>query len=78
MITEYDPKTCITAKELRECKISIPESIPDCAWCPRASLLFGGDPKVKITESGEVRMTGVEVVFTMPLQWINLTISIGE
>lgn len=34
----YDPLTCITAEELRDCGIPVPETVPDCAWVPDESI----------------------------------------
>jgi hypothetical protein len=35
---KYDSLTCITAEEIRALGASLPESIPNCAWIPRASV----------------------------------------
>jgi hypothetical protein len=32
--TEFDPATCVTAGDLRENGIPIPESVSDIAWVP--------------------------------------------
>lgn len=38
---EYDPGTCVTAEELRAMGLDLPETVPDCAWLPRASVKVG-------------------------------------
>jgi len=38
-MTDYDPKTCVTAEELRAMGVVFDADVPDCAWVPRASLV---------------------------------------
>lgn len=37
---KYDPKTCVTAKELREGGVQIPLEIPDHAWVPKLAVQY--------------------------------------
>lgn len=37
---EYDSEKCVTAGELRQLGIPIPEGIPDVAWVPRTALFM--------------------------------------
>lgn len=71
---EYDPKTCITASELREMGIPIPEHIPGCAWMKRSGLkMESGNPNYDPeTEELIIHMT---VKFTEPMNYITLTVS---
>ena len=75
-IGKYDPRTCITARELRECGIPVPESIPDVAWVARSDIRLtvgeGGrsDPDGKIT-------LNLDVNFLAPLEWIEVDLVIG-
>ncbi len=39
-IIEYDPSTCVTAKELRANGVQIPLEIPDPAWVPKTSVHY--------------------------------------
>lgn len=71
----YDPRTCITARELRECGIPVPESIPGVAWVARSAIRLtvgeGGrsDPDGKIT-------LNLDVNFMAPLEWIEVDLVI--
>jgi hypothetical protein len=38
MKKKYDPETCITAKELRDAGIPIPDAIPDEGWIPSGTM----------------------------------------
>lgn len=37
---EFDPKTCITAKELRDRGTQIPLEISDASWVPRSAVRY--------------------------------------
>lgn len=71
---EYDPKTCVTAGELRHAGLVITESIPDCAWVPRTALKFSQLSALS-TEDGRIHL-GANVAFDHPFQWIKITVNI--
>jgi hypothetical protein len=41
---DYNPVTCITACELREIGLELPDEIPDCAWVPREAVHWNFPP----------------------------------
>lgn len=70
-MAEYDPKTCVTAGELRSIGLPIPDSIPDVAYIPHygitAKLIrISGDDA-----DGEFDAV-VDVTFVEPFRWISL------
>ncbi len=71
---EYDPATCITAGELRQLGIALPEGIPDCGWVPRAAIRSHVTGS-QITPAGalEVDMT---VRFDEPFRWVTVDVTI--
>lgn len=40
MREEFDPKTCVTAKELRDGGLQLPLEIPDAAWVPKLAVHY--------------------------------------
>lgn len=75
MNDDYDPRTCITAGELREAGATLPEHIPDCAWVPRSAMRYSpgeatGDPS---TGCFSIRL---EVTFTEGFRWIEAKVEI--
>lgn len=72
---EYDPETCVTAAELRERGMSIPDHIPDVAWIPEGSWTFTGDVSVQ-QDKDDPELLHVNLgslVFTQPFRWIKGT-----
>lgn len=72
----YDPRTCVTAGELRESGINIPCGIPHCAWVRRASMSldavdFQGHSDGSL--SCEIAMK-----FTEAFQWVDVTFKIQK
>lgn len=68
---EYDPKTCITAGELRAAGFVIPDDIPNVGWVRRTSIDWDGD--VAIEEIDHKIRASVKFRFTEPFQWITAT-----
>lgn len=64
---EYDAATCVTAAELRDLGLTLPESIPDCGWVTRSSLKFDAE------KMGDLILSA-KLVFSEPFRWINLTV----
>jgi hypothetical protein len=75
-MSDYDPRTCVTARELRGIGMTLAETIPDCAWVPRDSILYS-DPEVVPGEPKAIAI-GLKVTFTVPFQFIEVTFSIDE
>ena len=77
---EYNPDTCVTAKELRERKFPIPDHIPDVAWIPNNSWVLTGECKVKQNEE-DPKLFSIsygELVFTQPFRWYEGRYSVDE
>lgn len=77
---QFDPKTCVTAGELRASGLALPTAIPDCGWVLRASVRY--DFKVDRTRIEEV-LTGtlrgaIEVSFTEPFRWTEASVRMRE
>lgn len=77
-MTEYDPDTCITAKELREAgAIGVPDDVPDCAWVPKRAVRVD-DITFPIREGDDERMwlrMNIHISFTEPFRWVDLTLT---
>jgi hypothetical protein len=69
VMEEYDPKTCITAGELRAARVEVPDSIPDCGWVPKASIRLGV-PEGSVDGDGNL-VINTPVEFTEPMRWIS-------
>jgi hypothetical protein len=39
-VQDYDPMSCVTAKELRDSGVQIPLEIPDQAWVPKNKVRY--------------------------------------
>ena len=80
MIDEYDAELCVTAGELRAAgALDIPDGVPDCAWVPRASLLF---VDVEIDRSHDVATTGTlkaktTIRLLAPWRWVDVTVTLA-
>jgi hypothetical protein len=68
---EYDADTCVTAEELREIGISVPDSVPDCGWIPRHAIKYGD---VGVDIGGTAVIANVAVTLSEPFRWINITV----
>ena len=78
MEREYDPVTCICAKELREVGINVPEEIPDCAWVPRTSLnLKLGDVSQDPSDPTVISVL-TEMNFIEPFRWVEAKITMEK
>ena len=79
MNKDYNPKTCICAKELRETGINVPKEIPDCAWVPRTSLSLNmrGDAKQDPIDPTIISVL-MEMNFDEPFRWVEAKIIVEE
>lgn len=76
--TPYDRATCVTALELRELGIPIPECVPDCAWVERSAVQYelkpydgpGAEP------GDQVLRLDWNVKFHKPFKWITMNLVI--
>jgi len=69
---EYDPATCITAKEFRDKGIRVPDYVPDCGWIRASSVKH----KVVSCHRGldsEIAID-LDVEFLDPFRWVTFTI----
>lgn len=66
---EYDPRTCITAGELRAAGIEVDEKIPDVGWIPRVALELG---TTKVDMDGDTIVCSATMNVTEPFRWITL------
>lgn len=67
---QYNEKICITAGELRDRGISVPESVPDCGWIPRWSMRLSM-PENSVTDEGQGAMSiKLAVEFQEPFRWL--------
>jgi hypothetical protein len=75
-MSEYDPKTCITAGEMREIGFGVPAQIPDCAWIPRSA--FDLDWEVTCGPSGGDNSLSAKVTVKVnePFRWIRLEFTV--
>lgn len=66
MTDEYDPKTCVTAGEVRAMGGNVPAAVPDCAWIRRVALRF-----IDSTVSGDrtARELTVSMSFVIDDPW---------
>jgi len=71
---EYDPRTCVTAGELRAAGLAIPDTIPDVGWVPRDSIMCG-EPMPVYDETGTVAV-GLEVIFAVLFRWLKVDFTI--
>lgn len=62
---QFDPRQCVTARELRSLGLEVPMSIPNSAWIPRSAVKFG-TPK---TEEGEIHTATVPMSIEEPFRW---------
>jgi hypothetical protein len=71
----FDPKTCITAGDLRWMGISLPEDIPDCAWVKRSALQLSLE-SIRDGSGDRNLILDFTVQFEQPLQWISMDLYI--
>lgn len=70
---EYDEETCVTAGELRAAGIPVPESVPDCGWIPRGSMVPGPEaPTVSHDPATGVFSVQIPFGFSQPFRWIEV------
>lgn len=72
---QYDPKTCVTAGELRTMGLDIPSPIPNCAWVPRRAICFG-EPEV--TAEDDVVHASIPTIVNAPFKWVNVEVTFGS
>ena len=68
---EYDAATCITAAEARACGIDVPETVPDVAWIPRASIRVELGEVTADIEEKQFNAT-FAIHFSEPWRWIRI------
>lgn len=78
-IDEYDPFTCVTAGELRDMGLAVPQSIPDVAWVPRRSIEWGAGQGTFDEATSRLTAT-ITARFTEPFRYIKILIEqkVGE
>lgn len=77
---EYDPKTCITADELRAMSIPVPDRVPGCGWVPRHAMEWRAEVPEHSKEdiAQGILNVSMEVTFTEPFRWITATMTIDD
>lgn len=78
--TEYNEQICITAGELREMGVDVPDRIPDCVWIPRWSMRMdaeGQEPTAAECEQGILKAK-VIITFTQPFQWVSVDFTLKD
>lgn len=76
-IEDYDPQTCITAKEFRDMGVELPKNIPDFAWMERIGYVIEIDdsrPASGNPETGQI-LIPTQIRFTQPFRYISLTVN---
>ncbi len=68
---EYDPLTCVTAREVRLMGFSLPNEIPDCAWIHRHSMV-PIPASTEASQDGDTFHFSTKFRFTEPFQWISV------
>ena len=71
---EYDADTCVTAAELREMGITVPDDVPDCGWIPRHAIKYG---EIGVDIEGTTMVANVGVAISEPFRWINVTVDLA-
>jgi hypothetical protein len=71
----YDPQKHITAGELRQVGITIPEHVPDCAWTPRHAISFG-EVAVDRGTDPDVMNVSVDVELGRPFLWTRVEVEV--
>lgn len=65
---DFDPATCVTAKQMRTLGFSIPETIPEEAWLPKDAISF---TKPRMHHISEETLVGtVDVRIQQPFRWV--------
>jgi hypothetical protein len=78
---EYDATTCITAGELRDLGIAIPDSIPDCGWVKRSAMFFKPSPQPPPNAEdikNNILRVDLSVGFHEPFHWISTKFTINN
>lgn len=76
IIPEYNEAEHVTAGELRGMGAPILDSIPDCAWTPRAELVFGiGEPVQPGDEESRILRLSMTLE-TGDFHWVKLDLTI--
>lgn len=70
---EYDPRTCITAGELRAGGATIRDEVPDCAWVPRWAIRW--EPKASLADAPGTIAVDLRAILSEPFRWIEITIT---
>lgn len=71
---KYDSTICITAEELRDIGIEVPETIPDCAWVPRWALRFSVGEVVAVDATRYT--TNCRIGFAQPFRWVESEVTL--
>ncbi len=72
---EYDPKTCVTAKELRSYGVQIPLAIPDPAWVPKKHVRYDVKASVSTVDEEKQRINYVTPVhIDVEFKWISVEV----
>ena len=76
-IENYNPETCITAKEFRDMGVELPQNIPDWAWIGRTGYVVGIDDSRSVSgnpETGQITIH-TRIRFTQSFRYISLTVN---
>lgn len=63
---EYDPRTCLTAGELRANGILIPGAVPDCGWIPRGGVKASSAAVTQEDVDAGILRININYEFTQP------------
>ncbi len=67
-----DENARVSAGELREMGVAVPEDVPDCGWVPRASLRIGDVTSASLGENGLPNLH-ISIEFTEPFRWVEVS-----
>lgn len=69
LATAAEAANRVTAGELRTLGLRIPETIPDCAWVPRTSLVIG-EHRAIVSADGQRLDVEVDIGIGAPFRWV--------
>lgn len=75
MKTDGQDQEIVTAAELRERGIPVPDQIPDVAWVPRWSVRWT-DPKCELGDTPHSIRLRMTVDFLVPFRWVELLVEL--
>lgn len=73
---EYDPRTCITAGQLRAAGAPVDDDLPDCAWVPWASVDYEVGKATGGPDLGSITCP-ITMTFSEPFRWVSLKLKMG-